>query len=71
MRSALNVVAWAGLVFALRDVLRVIFMLIAGHAIASPGLSAFSGNLFVSKLLANVDLFLAWHIFLLVSSIFY
>jgi hypothetical protein len=66
MRSALNVVAWASLVFALRDVLRVIFMLIAGHAIANPGLSAFSSNMFVSKLLANVDIFLLWHAFLLV-----
>jgi len=41
-------------------------MLVAGHAIASPGLSAFSGTLFVSKLLTGVDLFLLWHMILLV-----
>ena len=69
MRSALNVVAWAGLVFALRDLLRVIFMLIAGHPIASPGLSGLSSTLFVSKLLESVDLFLVWHAFLLVAGL--
>ena len=41
MQSALNVVAWASLPFALRDILRIIFMLAAGHAIVSPGLSGF------------------------------
>jgi hypothetical protein len=66
MRSALNVVAWAGLVFALRDLLRVFFMLLARHTITSPGLSGLSSTLFVSKLLESVDLFLVWYAFLLI-----
>ena len=66
MRAALNIVAWAGLVFAVRDILRVIFMLIAGHGISAPGLSGLSSAIFVSKLLAAVDLFLVWHAILLV-----
>ena len=66
MRSALNVVAWASLPFAARDILRVIFMLIVGHPISSPGLSAFGGSsVFVSQLLANFDLFFLWHAFLM------
>ena len=42
MQSALNVVAWASLPFALRDILRVIFMLATKHAISSPALSGFA-----------------------------
>src|SRR5215213_6174079 len=44
MQGALNIVAWASLPFAIRDVLRVIFMLSAGHAINSPGLSGFAAS---------------------------
>jgi hypothetical protein len=69
MRSALNIVAWASLVFVVRDLLRVIFMLIAKHPIVSPGLSAFSGALFLSILLASVDVFLLWFAILLVMGI--
>jgi hypothetical protein len=60
MRSVLNLAAWACLPFALRDLLRVIFMLIAGHVIISPGLSGFSSVIFLNKLLAGVDLFFMW-----------
>lgn len=67
MQSALNVVAWASLPFAVRDILRIIFMLSAGHAIVSPGLSGFaSATGFVSQLLTHVDIFLIWQIILLV-----
>jgi hypothetical protein len=67
MQSALNIVAWASLPFAVRDLLRIIFMLLAGHAIASPGLSGFSSTSgFVSHLLARVDIFLLWQVILLV-----
>lgn len=69
MRSALNIVAWASLAFVVRDLLRVVFMLIAKHPIVSPGLSAFSGALFLSKLLASVDVFLLWFAILLVMGI--
>ena len=67
MQSALNVVAWASLPFALRDILRVIFMLTAGHVIASPGLSGFAASTgLLSQLLARVDLFWIWYLVLLV-----
>lgn len=71
MSSALGVVAWASLPFALRDILRVIFMLIAGRAIQSPGLSGFvgggeAGMLFASQLLQMVDLFFVWYVVLTV-----
>ncbi len=71
MSSALGVVAWASLPFALRDILRMIFMLIAGRAIQSPGLSGFvgggeAGMLFASQLLQRVDLFFVWYVVLAV-----
>lgn len=71
MASALNVVAWASLPFAVRDLLRVVFMLIAGHPIASAGLSGFvsgttGGALYLAQVLANVDLFFIWRAVLLV-----
>jgi hypothetical protein len=67
MQSALNVVAWASLPFALRDLLRIVFMLSVGHAIVSPGLSGFATNAsFLSQLLTRVDIFLVWYVILLV-----
>jgi hypothetical protein len=67
MQSALNIVAWASLPFAVRDILRIIFMLAAGHAITSPGLSGFTSMPgFVAQLLTRVDIFLIWHVILLV-----
>jgi hypothetical protein len=67
MRAALNVVAWASLPFAVRDLLRVVFMLVVGHPISSPGLSGFGGSsVFAAQLLANLDLFFIWHAVLMV-----
>jgi hypothetical protein len=66
MRSVLDLAAWACLPFALRDLLRVVFMLIARHPIASPGLSGFGNLLFISKMLASLDLFFVWFAILLV-----
>lgn len=67
MQGSLNVVAWANVPFALRDILRLVFMLIAGRAIASPGLSGFaSAPGFISHLLARADIFLVWSMILLV-----
>jgi hypothetical protein len=71
MNTAVNITAWASLPFALRDILRVIYMLIAGRAISNPGLSGFisgdgSGVLFFASLFKHVDLFLAWQVFLLI-----
>ncbi len=67
MQNALNVVAWASLPFAIRDVLRMVFMGVVGHTITSPGLAGFaSGSGFLAQLLARVDIFLLWNIILLV-----
>jgi hypothetical protein len=67
MQSALNIVAWASLPFAVRDLLRIIFMLSAGHAINSPGLSGFSSSSgFISNILTHTDIFLIWQVILLV-----
>jgi hypothetical protein len=67
MQSALNIVAWASLPFAVRDILRIVFMLAAGHAIISPGLSGFTSTPgFVSQLLMRLDIFLLWQMVLLV-----
>ena len=66
MRSVLTLAAWSCLPFALRDLLRIVFMLITNNPITSPGLSGFSSVLFFSKVLASVDLFLIWFAILLV-----
>lgn len=67
MGSALNVAAWASLPFFVRDALRAVFMLLAGHVIVSPGLSGFAnGTIFLAKLLAQVDIFFFWNFLLLV-----
>ncbi len=71
MTSALNIMAWASLPFALRNLLRILFMLIAGHPIVSAGLSGFvtgseGGALFLANLLKQVDLFLIWRVLLLI-----
>jgi len=69
--SALNVVAWSSLPYALRDVLRAIYMLIVKHTVTSPGLSGFITSTqgaagFLANLLKHVDLFLIWYVLLLV-----
>jgi hypothetical protein len=67
MQSALNVAAWASLPFAIRDLLRIIFMVSEGHVIQSPGLSGFTMSPgFLTQVLARVDLFWLWYLILLV-----
>lgn len=67
MQGALNIVAWASLPFLIRDLLRIAYMLLAKHAIASPSLSGFAASSgFFSQLLARLDLFVIWYIVLLV-----
>jgi len=70
--SALNLVAWAGLPFSLREFFRIIYLLTAQHPIVSAGLSGFvpltenGGLIFVSALLSLTDIFLIWYIVLLI-----
>ena len=67
MQGALTIAAWASLPFALRDLLRVVYMLSAGHAIGSPGLSGFATSPgFVPQLLSRLDIFVIWYILLLI-----
>ncbi|MBI3151143.1 MAG: YIP1 family protein [Chloroflexi bacterium] len=67
MQGALNITGWGSLPFLVRDALRIVFMLIAGHAISSPGLSGFAGSAaFVGQVLARVDVFFLWVCVLLV-----
>lgn len=67
MQGALNIVAWGSLPLAIRDVLRIVFMLSAGHAIVSPGLSGFvSAPGFVAQLLTRLDIFVIWQAILLI-----
>ena len=66
MQGALNIAGWASLPFALRDLLQVIYMLSASHAITSPGLSGFATSAFMAQILMRTDIFLFWNIFLLI-----
>jgi len=66
MRSALNVTAWAILPFAIRDLLRAIYMIASSHTITSPSLSGFATGVFMTQALAHIDLFLLWCIVLLI-----
>ncbi|NWG35888.1 MAG: YIP1 family protein [Chloroflexi bacterium] len=66
MQNSLNIVSWANLPFALRDLLRVAYMLLAQHTISSPSLSGFATSEFTAQILARVDLFLVWTVILLV-----
>lgn len=67
MQGALSIVGWANLPFMVRDILRVVFMLLAGHVIVSPGLSGFAGSaVFFAKILSNLDFFFIWNAILLI-----
>ena len=69
--AVLNIAAWAGLPFALRAALRAGFILLAGRAIAGPGLAGFVASdstgvlLFGRQLLATIEVYLIWHMVLL------
>jgi hypothetical protein len=67
MRGALNITGWSLLPLALRDILRILFMLFAKHAIVSPGLAGFAGDsAFLAQVLSHVDIFFIWTCILLV-----
>ena len=67
MQKDLTITAWASLPFLMRDILRIFFMLIVGHAIQNPGLSGFAENsAFLAQLLSRLDLFFIWMIILLI-----
>ncbi len=73
--SAMNVVAWAALAFAARDLVRVVAMLLTHQAINNPGLSGFAPAstaalpLFLGKLMAELDMYVLWHILLIIVGV--
>lgn len=70
--TALNLVAWASVPLALRDLVRAAAVLSTSRLIQAPGLSGFvpagvgSGSLFLSALLTLLDLYWVWHVVLIV-----
>jgi hypothetical protein len=73
--AAMNIAAWAGLPFALRDLLRTIYVLVQQQPISAAGLSGFvaapegGALLFAQRLLVFVDLFTIWFILLLIIGV--
>ncbi|PKO14957.1 MAG: hypothetical protein CVU39_12840 [Chloroflexi bacterium HGW-Chloroflexi-10] len=71
-RSSLNVVAWAGIPFVLRDIVQIVAILVTKQLITKPGLSGFmadgvsGGGAFLGAILAFIDLYLIWQIVLMV-----
>jgi len=72
---ATNIVAWAAIPLALRDVVRAAYMAISGHTIVSTGLAGFVATdaggalLFLGALAGLTDLYLIWHIILLIVGV--
>jgi hypothetical protein len=73
--QALNIVAWALLPFAIRDVVRVVAMWNSGQLLTGLGLSGFAPPLdnnwavYLAALLVYVDIYLIWHIGLLLTGV--
>jgi hypothetical protein len=55
----MNLAAWASLPLALREIVRILGILITHSVIKSPGLSGFAGG-FAAALLARIDLYFLW-----------
>jgi len=73
--AAMNIAAWAGMPFALRDLVRTIYVLIQQRPISAAGLSGFvtapeaGALLFAQKMLLFADLFTVWYILLLIIGV--
>lgn len=72
---AMNLVAWAGLPFAVRDLVRIGFMLSTHRLVQVPGLAGFAPigesalTAYLTALLGLIDLYLIWHILLLMIGV--
>jgi hypothetical protein len=70
-QQLLNVAAWAGLPFAIRDIVRIAVMNSSDQLIVNRGLSGFAPadgsmiGLFITAVLSFIDIYLIWHIVLL------
>ena len=73
--SALNLVAWASLPFAIRYIVQAFAIMSSKQLIAAPGLSGFlaaDGNgfmIFLRGVLAQIDLYLIWQVVLLLVGV--
>lgn len=73
--AAMTIAAWAGLPFALRDLLRAIYVLVQQQPISAAGLSGFlsapegGALLFAQRMLVFADLFTLWYILLLIIGV--
>lgn len=74
-RTAMNMVAWAGLPFAVRDFVRIGYMVATRQLVGHPGLSGFASadagavSLLLAEFLRLFDVYLIWHILLLVLGV--
>lgn len=74
-QQALNIVAWSLLPFALRDVVRLAAMWITGQPLTAIGLSGFAPadatnlTVYLTALLSYIDIYLFWHIALLLVGV--
>jgi hypothetical protein len=74
-RQAMNLVAWASLPFAVRDGVRIIYLLVTHQLISRTGLAGFAptdggdGSAYLAQLLAFFDIYLIWHALLLVTGV--
>jgi hypothetical protein len=73
--TAMNLVAWSSLPFAVRELVHAGWMLSSHQLISSPGLKGFaplgdgSLNLFLAALLALIDFYILWHLALLIVGV--
>jgi hypothetical protein len=73
--SAMNLVAWSSLPFAVRSLVRIIAMLFTHQLITRPGLSGFApqgeGNLaaYLAVFFSLIDIYVIWHIVLLIIGV--
>jgi len=72
---SMNIVAWASLPLAVREFVQLIYLLITHKLISNPGLSGFSQvgvsglPLYLSQILALIDIYLVWQIMLLILGV--
>jgi hypothetical protein len=69
--AAFNLVAWSGLPYALRALVRAGYMLAAHQLITSPGLTGFVSpeHAYLAQFLGLVDIYVIWNIVLLVIGV--
>ena len=70
--TSMNLVAWSYLPFAIRNFIRILYLLTSRKLIESPGLSGFINNpdsdwsIAVATLLSFINIYLIWHVLLLI-----